>query len=180
MAKKTRKCNWCKKDDTKPEDMEFVLMGKKKPVKKFYHKGECWDEFQKDKAFKEKEAQEKLELVETIMRIYKVKELPRQVYPFIEGIRNGTPVMQGQQAGKRYKQGYSYSLIKATYDFVEDTLLYYHENKDDFDGFMNEFKYNNSLVLTLNFIFINNSNSILFNYFINTIIHIITPSILNI
>lgn len=143
----TRKCNWCKKNDAHMDDMEFVLVGKAKPVKKFYHKGECWEEYQTDRAFKEKEAQEKLELKETIERIYKIKELPRQVYPFLEGLRNGTPVMQGQQTGKRYKEGYNYSLIKATYEFIEETLNYYHETKDDFNGFMSEFKYGLAIVI---------------------------------
>lgn len=125
--------------------MEFELVGKNQ-TRKYYHK-HCYGDFLKDKAFKEKEAKEKDELVETIKRIYGVKEVPSSTYPLIEGLRNGNKVFGNKQKiGKRYKQGYSYNLIMKTFEYCEDTIQYWNGVKD-FDSFSNAFKYGLTIVI---------------------------------
>lgn len=142
-GKKTRVCQWCKVDDTLLEDMECEKVGK---VNKFYHK-HCHQEFLKDKEFKESEKIEKDELVEVLKKIYGVKEVPRQVYPLLESLRNGLPVFGARQnIGKRYKLGYKYSLIRETFEYCSDTIEYWNKTKD-FNGFMGAFKYALSIVI---------------------------------
>lgn len=140
------KCQHCGVTDTPRSEMEFELVGKAKPVRKYYHKG-CYGDFLEEKKFKEKERKEKDELVEVLKNIYGVKEIPRQVYPLLESLRNGERVFGAKQnMGKRYKQGYSYSLIKATFEHCEDTINYWNGVKD-FNGFMGAFKYGLSIVI---------------------------------
>lgn len=135
------KCRWCG-EKAERESMIF----EEKNNKKLYFHNECYPDYLKDKEFKEQERKEKDELVETIKRIYDVQDLPRQVYPFLEDLRNGNPVFKGQQPGKRYKQGYKYSIIKETFEYCEDQIRYALQNKD-FDGFMNAFKYGLAIVV---------------------------------
>lgn len=135
------KCRWCG-EKAERESMIF----EEKNNKKLYFHNECYPDYLKDKEFKEQERKEKDALVETIKRIYGVQDLPRQVYPFLEDLRNGNPVFKGQQPGKRYKQGYKYSIIKETFEYCEDQIRYALQNKD-FDGFMNAFKYGLAIVV---------------------------------
>lgn len=135
------KCRWCG-EKAERESMVF----EEKNNKKLYFHNECYPDYLKDKEFKEQERKEKDELVETIKRIYDVQDLPRQVYPFLEDLRNGNPIFKGQQPGKRYKQGYKYSIIKETFEYCEDQIRYALQNKD-FDGFMNAFKYGLAIVV---------------------------------
>lgn len=145
MAKNTRKCQWCKKEGIL-DDMTFEMVGKTKPVKKFFHKI-CHEEYLKDKKFKEKELMELDELVNTIKNIYGVKELPRTAYTLLQNLRNGERVFGNrQQVGKRYKQGYKYSLIKDTFEYCSDTIEYWNSVKN-FDSFMSAFKYALTIVI---------------------------------
>lgn len=140
-GKKTRKCQHCGIDDTLMEDMEFDWTEAKKPVQKWFHKGECWDAYVEERDFKRKEVKELDELRLVIQDIYGIDPLPEQAYPFLQKLRNGEPVFRGGQVmGKRYKQGYSYPLIKKTYEFCSDTIQYYSRTKD-FNGFVQEFIY---------------------------------------
>lgn len=135
------KCRWCG-EKAERESMIF----EEKNNKKLYFHNECYPDYLKDKEFKEQERKEKDALVETIKRIYGVQDLPRQVYPFLEDLRNGNPVFKGQQPGKRYKQGYKYSVIKEAFEYCENQIKYAIQNKD-FDGFMNAFKYGLAIVI---------------------------------
>jgi len=125
--------------------MEFELVGKSKPVKKYYHK-HCYQEFLEDKKFKEKEAEELDSLRQTIENIFGIKQLPNQAYPFLQKLRNGEQVFGKQTMGKRYKEGYTYSLIEETFKHCEDTIHYWLGVKD-FNGFMGAFKYSLSIVI---------------------------------
>ena len=138
------KCQWCgEKSDS--DEMKFELYGAREQ-KKYYHKN-CYNYYLKDKKFKEKERVEKDNLIEKIKKIYNVKEVPRQVYPLIEALRNGQPVFGNRQnTGKRYKEGYSYNLIEKTYDYCADTIEYWNSVKG-FDSFMGAFKYGLSIVI---------------------------------
>lgn len=145
MAKKTRKCQRCKLDDTLMEEMDFEVVGEKRPLKKFYHKG-CYQEHLKEKQFKQEEAEKLDKLVHTIQEIYGVSSLPNQVYPFLQKLRNGEPVYGKQQVTKRYKEGYDYLLIEETFDYCSSTIEYYNSVKN-FDGFMSAFRYALSIII---------------------------------
>lgn len=146
-GKKTRKCQFCNVDDTLMEEMEFDMIGVKKPVKKFYHKGKCWDAYLKDKEFRAKEQREKDELNETLLKIYGVKEIPKQAWTLLSALREGNPVFGSKQkTTKRYKEGYDYPLIRETFDYCSDTIEYYNSVKP-FDGFMSAFKYALSIII---------------------------------
>lgn len=136
------KCQLCGKTDTPKEEMEYDLVGIKKKVKKYYHK-ECFQQYLKEKEFREQERKELDELVEVIKDIYGIKAVPNSAYPFLQDLRNGTKFF-----GKRdykYKQGYKYSLIKDTFIYCADTIEYWNATKQ-FDGFMNAFKYGLAIV----------------------------------
>lgn len=139
------KCQWCG-DKSPKSEMEFELVGKAKPVRKYYHES-CHKEFLKDKAFKEKEAEELDKLKETIEDIFGIKQLPNQAYPFLQKLRNGEQVFGRQNIGKRYKEGYEYNLIEETFRHCEDTIHYWLSVKTDFNGFMGAFKYALSIVI---------------------------------
>ena len=142
------KCQFCTITDTPKDEMEFELVGKAKPVKKYYHK-HCYPDFLKDKEFKAKEREKKDKLVETIKKIYGIsptRQLPRQVFPMLESLRNGQEVFGNQSTGKRYKQGYEYDLIEKTYEYCEYTIQDSLKNISS-DGFMGVFRYGLAIVI---------------------------------
>jgi len=141
MAKKTRKCQWCNLDDTLMEDMKFEVVGEKRPIKKFYHK-HCHELFLERQAFLDKEAKELDELRLVIEEIYGVQKqgLSKEAYSLLQKLRNGEPVFKKQNTGKRYKQGFTYPLIKETFEHCSDSIEYYNRVKN-FTGFMNAFRY---------------------------------------
>jgi hypothetical protein len=139
-GKKTRKCQWCGIDDTLMEEMEFDWSNEKKPRQLFYHKGECWDNYLEKKAFNEQEQKEKDELNDFLKKLYGVDNIPTQAWVLLEKLRGGNPIFGKQQIGKRYKQGYKYSLIKETFDYCSETIEYYNRIKN-FEGFMGAFRY---------------------------------------
>lgn len=148
MAKKTTwKCQHCGLIDTHEDDMEFEMVGVTKPVKKRYHK-ECFEQHLIDKAFKAEEQIKKDALNETIKEIYGVKELPNPAWTMLEALRGGNPVFRGKQQnmGKRYKEGYDYLLIKATFEYCSDTIEYWNGVKP-FNGFMGAFTYAMSIII---------------------------------
>lgn len=141
------KCQQCGVTDTPKSQMEFEIVGQKRPVRKYYHKS-CYQDFLKEKEFKEQEQKELDSLVETIENIFGLRKqkLPQQVYPFLQKLRNGEQVFGRQTMGKRYKQGYKYSLIEKTFIHCEDTI---HESlaRINPDGFMGAFKYSLAIVI---------------------------------
>lgn len=145
MPKLTRKCRYCKIDDTHKDEMEVEYVGTKK-TPKYYHK-ECYKEYRKEKDFKEEESRKLDELVEVIQNIYGVKELPTQAYPLLQKLRNGEKVFGKQQTSKRYKEGYDFEVIKETYDYCSETIEYWNQHKSFNDSFMNAFKYGLSIII---------------------------------
>jgi hypothetical protein len=136
MAGKTRKCQWCKEQGLL-EDMTFEMSNAKKPVKKFYH-NDCYDDYLKDKEFKQMEAEELDKLVEKIKEIYGAKAVPSSIYPYLQDLRNGTKFF-----GKydyKYKQGYTYDLITETFDYCSETIEYWNAKKS-FNGLTSALKY---------------------------------------
>jgi hypothetical protein len=147
MAKRTVKCQKCGISDTPKEEMEFYLAGNKKPQKKYYHKGECWQAYLKDKAFKAEEQVKKDLLNDTLKEIYGVKEVPSSAWTLLEALRGGNPVFGARQnMSKRYKEGYDYILIKETFEHCSETIEYYNRTKN-FDGFLGAFKYALTIII---------------------------------
>lgn len=141
MARKL-KCQRCGVADTEKDDLEFELVGEKRPVKKYYHKT-CFEEHLKDKEFKAKEREELDKLIEVIKNIYGVKLVPDSVYPYLQDLRNGNKFF-----GKfdyKYKQGYTYDLIAETFEYCSDTIEYWNGRKS-FNGFSGALKYGLAIV----------------------------------
>ncbi|UUV46054.1 hypothetical protein [Bacillus phage vB_BanS-Thrax3] len=139
-GKKTRKCQRCKMDDTLMEDMEFEIVGEKRPQKKYFHKT-CYQLHLKDKEFKRIEAEKLDKLAEVIKRIYGAKQIPNQAFIFLQRLRNGEQVFgKNQERSKRYKEGYDYLLLAETYDYCSETIERVNSTKG-FNGFMSAFRY---------------------------------------
>ncbi|MFS0905695.1 hypothetical protein AB3N02_21865 [Priestia aryabhattai] len=146
MGKVTRKCQICGIDDTHMDDMKFEVVGIKRPQKKYYHEL-CYEEHLKQQAFKDKEAKELDELRLVIQEIYGIDPLPNPAYPFLQKIRNGEPALAGKKKyDKRYKEGYSYPLIKETFEYCSDSIERANATKN-FDGFMGAFRYGLAIII---------------------------------
>lgn len=143
MAKKTRKCLYCKIDDTNMEDMEveFVESGTK-TLRKHYHK-DCYIKLLEERKFKAKEAEELNKLVDVISKLYGVKTLPNIVYVQIQGLRNGTKFF-GKKDYK-YKEGYTYDLIAETFEYCSETIEFWNSRKS-FDGATGAIRYGLAIV----------------------------------
>lgn len=150
MAGKKRKCYWCNVTDTNMEDMEFILVGDTQNKKKHYHKGECWEAYQKRQAFIDKELKELDDLrlyIEDLYGIVKGEGLPKEAYSLLQKIRNGQPALRNQtNIGKRYKEGYTYPVIQETFDYCSETIEYWNKRKN-FDSFMGGFIYALTIVI---------------------------------
>lgn len=142
MAKRTVKCQWCKVSDTPKDQMIAEYTGKSKRAK-YFHKN-CYEEYLKDKEFKEQERRELDQLVEVIKEIYGVKKLPNSVYPYLQDLRNGTEFFG--KRGYKYKQGYPYSLIAEAFDYCSETIQYWLSVKS-FNSFMSAFRYGLAVVI---------------------------------
>lgn len=150
MAGKKRKCFWCNVTDTNMQDMEFVMVGETKPRKLHYHKGECWEAYQEHQAFIDKELEELDELrlyIEDLYGVSKGEGLPKTAYSLLQKVRNGEPALRNQKnMGKRYKEGYTYPVIRETYDYCSETIEYWNRRKK-FDSFMSGFIYGLTIVI---------------------------------
>jgi hypothetical protein len=133
------KCRYCDIKDTEREEMkvEVHTTDGGNTQRKYYHI-DCYPKYKVEKEFKEKEYEQLVKLVDTILEVHKIKNIPNQFYPFIQDLRNGT-VLFGKNK-KRYKDGYPYSLIAKTYEFCRESIEYWKKNKD-FDSTMGELKY---------------------------------------
>lgn len=143
MAKLTRKCDFCTKDDTLKEDMEVVVKEGKKKSYKYYHK-DCYPRFLKRQAFREKERKELDRLTEVIKEIYGVKVIPNSAFPLLQDLRNGNQFF-GKKDGK-FKQGYSYALIADTFEYVSESIERANATKSFSGGFGQAFRYGLAIV----------------------------------
>jgi len=119
-----------------------TIVGEKKTTRKYFHK-HCYEDYLKVKAFKESERAELDKLIEKIKKIYGVKVVPHNVYPFLQDLRNGTKFF-GKNDYK-YKEGYTYDLIAETFEYCSDTIEYYNSRKT-FDGLSNAVRYGLAIV----------------------------------
>lgn len=136
------KCRWCDIKDTDRNDMMVEKVGK---VNKYYHNN-CWNSYQEHKKFLNKEKEEKDKLNECLLKIFRANEIPSQAWYMLERLRGGNPVFKEQKTGKRYKEGYKYSLIQEAFEYCEDTIHYWLRVKN-FEGFMQAFRYSMSIII---------------------------------
>lgn len=139
-------CQKCGLKDTDRKEMEFDLVGVTKKSRKYYHKGDCWDTYLKEKAFKEEEQAKKDQLNEVLLEIYGVKQVPKDAWAILEDFRCGVPIFKGRQVSRRYKEGYDYLLIKETFSFCSETIEYANRTKN-FNGFMGAFMYAMAIIM---------------------------------
>lgn len=128
MTSRLLKCQVCK-EKSKQDQMEVeekINSKSGKVTRKYYHKGECWDSFLKDKAFKENEKKEQDYLWEVFEKVYGFP-IPAKLIPYLQDLRNGS-ILFGKMK-KRSKQGYPYSIIAATYLDCEDKIEWANKNK---------------------------------------------------
>lgn len=133
------KCRFCDLKDTEREQMEVEVYqtASGNVQRKYFHK-DCYPKYLKDKEFKKHEQDEMDKLIETIMQIHQISNMPHQFYPFIQDLRNGT-VLFGKKK-KKYKEGYPFSLIEKTYQSCRESIEYWKKNKQ-FESTMSELKY---------------------------------------
>ena len=138
-----RVCRWCKQ---KSESSEMVSE-KQGKQNKFYHKS-CYDDYLKDKEFKQKQVSLKQKLHEKVAEIYEIPidMLPKDYFSYIENIRNGEPAFKGHRPSTKYKQGYEYSIIEKTYDYCRKDIEYWNKAKD-FDSIGTAIRYGLRIVL---------------------------------
>ncbi|GMX64565.1 hypothetical protein Elgi_38340 [Paenibacillus elgii] len=124
----------CKICDIKDDKILMI----KESNNKYYHIENCHYLYLKDKAFKQKELEEKNELTDSIVRIMGYKNrgsIPSTFFSsYVQPFRNDD-VLYGKLE-KKYKEGFSYLTIKETFDYCEDNIKKYVRMKRD----KNEFK----------------------------------------
>lgn len=134
------KCWWCRDKDY-DENMVTVEVGKQK---KRYHKHSCYDKYLEDKKFKEQEAEELDELVETIKDLHNIEQIPKQFYSYLQDIRNGNEFF-GKVGNKKSKSGYPYHVISETYKQIKDSINWARNNRE-FKGTNNFLAYTKAIV----------------------------------
>lgn len=133
------KCFYCKEKESKANMVELIE-DENLDLKRYFHK-HCYDSFLEEKEFKNKESQELDELVETIKDIFEITIVPKDVFVIINNIRNGESFGgKKKNTTKRYKEGYTYSLINETFKHCRESIIYSLKTKD-FNGLMNSFRY---------------------------------------
>lgn len=120
--------------------MVFEMQGKSR---KYYH-ADCFAEHQADKQKRAEEAAKLDSLVETIKDIHGLISIPKQFYPFIQDMRNGTIRFQGKPI-KKYKQGVPYEIIEQAYKLSKDSIHWSKENKN-FKNSSGELRYGLAIV----------------------------------
>jgi hypothetical protein len=119
---------------------------KKGEVKrKYYHPGECYEKFLKDKEFKEKENMELDSLYSVIKEIHSMDIVTSTFFgSYLQPVRNGNFKL-GRKTIKR-KEGIPYPIIEKAYKLAKPNILYAKNNKM-FDSAINELKYCFAIVI---------------------------------
>lgn len=123
-------CQVCREKDIK-ENMEVyvIVSSTGKKTNKYYHKGECWEKFIKEKEKLEQEQKEREELDTVLKEIFDIKvKYPDNVWWIIEDLRNGTNRFQ-KFWKKKYKKGYPYSVIAEAFRLSKDDIEWARLNR---------------------------------------------------
>jgi hypothetical protein len=124
------KCKQCGVKDVEYKDrfdkmeIESSLTSDGKTRNLYFHKGECWEERLKYKAFLEKEKKDMDDLNLTIKKIHRRKsEIPVDHYVKIQDLRNGTARYR-KFWEKKKKEGVPYKVIEEAYRMSKDKIEY--------------------------------------------------------
>ena len=117
---------------------QLLKSGKPKLLRKYYHLT-CYDDFLKEKEFKQQELIELDHLYQYLLGVHDVKSLDGRMMEKIQDLRNGT-VKMGNKKVVRYKNGVSYALMLDSYKFSASTIDEAIKNMQ-FDKKWNEFAY---------------------------------------
>lgn len=109
-----------------------------------YHTEKCYEEYLKDKKIKEQESKELDELVEVIKQIHDIEKIPKQFYPYLQDLRNGTELF-GRIGQKKSKEGYRYKTIAETYLQCSDKIEWAKLNKN-FKDTLSMLKYTYAII----------------------------------
>lgn len=131
------KCRHCDAKDSEEKVKHVHTTSGGKSINMYFHL-ECYEEWLKEKEFKEKEQEELDKLVDVIMEVHDIDKIPHHFYPYIQDLRNGS-VMLGKKR-KKYKEGFEYDVIAQTYKSCKESIRYW-KNAKDFGGTLGELKY---------------------------------------
>lgn len=131
------KCRICEKQ-SRQADMKVV----KKSTNEYYHEGECWDKYLEKKAFNEKENKEMDYLWDVFEKVYGFPVPSRFVHE-IQDLRNGT--MRYGKVRRKYKQGYSFTLIAETYLECAESIEWAKKTKN-FKDLLSECRYGLAII----------------------------------
>lgn len=146
------KCQWCGSKGVKKEMLceakptgKYNKNGTEKYIRKYFH-DKCYVQYEKDKAFKEKEANEFDELYLYLKDLHRLEGLSKRMIERLQDLRNGTVKYQSQKV-KRYKKGVPFRDILDTYKYSEQQL---HKARDykQFESPWHEFAYFLSIVVS--------------------------------
>ena len=130
------KCVFCNKYD----DRDIMTN-----LKKRYIHYECLEKHKKEMEFTEQEKKELDRLVEYIKEVHNIKTLPSSFFPFLQDIRNGN-TRRGKIIGeKRYKEGYTFNVIRYTYRRYKGNIAWAIKNKS-FNGTLSMLKYTLAII----------------------------------
>ena len=136
------KCKFCQVTDAKQSEMILEVRNTAKSTYKDYYHEACYPAHLEDKMFKEKEAQERDELNETLKEIFKRPQMGGYIWTLINAVRNGDEIglINGRYKAQRYKEGVSYSKLNEAFKYSADDIDWALYNKN-FTNPANEFKY---------------------------------------
>lgn len=137
-------CQICKEKSPR-EEMEVdekISPKSGKVSRKYYHKGECWETFQEQRAFTDKENEEWDYLWSVFEEVYGFP-VPSRFVPFLQDLRNGT--IRVGKVRRRTKRGYPFKLIAETYKACESDIEWAKKTKD-FKGTLQECQYGLAIV----------------------------------
>ncbi|PDZ55767.1 hypothetical protein CON15_19700 [Bacillus cereus] len=130
-------CKICGKQ-ARQADMKVV----KKSTNSYYHEGECWDKYLENKAFKEKEKEEMDYLWDVFEKVNGFP-VPSRFVTSLQDLRNGS-ILYGK-VKRRFKQGYSYTLIAETYLECAESIEWAKKTKN-FKNTLSECRYGLAII----------------------------------
>lgn len=136
---KKYKCPICNLYDS---ESDMVKDKYNSTVRRFHPK--CHSKYLKTKEEKQREKKELDQLIETIKVIHDIKVVPGQFYPYIQDWRNGNELF-GNIGEKKYKDGYSYDVIRQAYIESKNNIEWAIKNKN-FKNTMGMLKYTRRIV----------------------------------
>lgn len=139
-----RVCRWCKNKG----EMELMVAEQTGKSNKYYHESCYYNDYLPDKKFKAEQMEKKDKLYDKVAEIYLIPktELPKPYFVFIENMRNGEQVFNGQRTSDKYKQGYDYDIIEKTYDYCRSDIEYWNKTKD-FDSVYTSLRYGLRIII---------------------------------